>query len=161
MPPVRTGLGIQRDDGIGEELVARILATFGGIRRCRRASSDDKLVKFRVIDHGIPDTAATLGLLIPPIAPGLRRHFIELTVLRLVRIAWNRIEAPQVFPGPRINRIHVTAIKAHISTGVADEYLISPNARCTGDHVVLFAIAGFGLPSLNSGCLIDCDKPAV
>ena len=161
MPPVGTGLGIQGDDGICEEFVARVLASFCRIRRRRRPGSDNKLVQIGVVDHGIPDAAAALGLLIPPFAPGLRRHFIEFAVLRLARVARNRVEAPQVFPGIRINGIHMTAIEAHISAGVANEDLASPNARRTTDHVVLFSIAGFSLPSLDPGNLIDCDEPTV
>ena len=161
MPPVLTGLSIQGDDGTREQLVARAFAPFRRIRRGGRAGSDDELVQFGVVHHGVPDAAAALGLLIPAFAPGLQRHLVQFTVLRLARVARNRVETPQVFAGLCIHGIHVTAIEAHITAGVTDEDLVSPNARRAGNHVVPLAIAGFSLPSLDPGRLIDCDKPTI
>src|SRR5205814_4176325 len=133
MPPQLTGVGIDRYEGAGVEIVAiPIVAIVVGIGI---AGSVEHEIERRVVTAGHPDRSATAGRDLG-IGPRLAARLAG---------QWNCIETPQALSAIRIVGIDVAAAR-EVSPGHADNHFIFDDERRCRDGIRILEIAHRYIP---------------
>ena len=147
MPRQLAGRGVQGDDAVGEQIVARPrLAVIDG-RRVADAPVDE-------IELGIEASGDPRGA-----AAGFPRIVLPGVVTELAR-SGNGVETPAQLTGLRIVRGQETA-DAELAAGDADEHRIAHDQRRAGDREAVARSGDLGLPLNFARVRIEGDQPGV
>ena len=164
MPEIFAGVRVKRDDRRQEQIVALVLRPDFAIPRAAVANTDIKLIKFRVIDNGIPDRTAAAKFNIFFAEPGGTGlgcdDIIGGRAVLDPALAGNGIEAPGLFAGGRVIGRDITA-NPIFRTAIADQHPALHDPRRTGDSIGFGLINGYHAPDRFAGLGINCDQPAI
>ena len=159
VPGVGAGVGIDRDDGIEEQVVAAARTARLGHPRCAIGRTEIDQVGLRVIGDAIPNrTAAQLPVQVA--LPGGGRLAHLLVFIRLGRVARHGIKAPQQLAAARVIGRHIAA-HTDLGAAVANDDLAVGHARRTGAGIGLGLIDGDHLPHGLAGLGVERDQAAV
>ena len=122
VPLVLAGVGIERDDGAQEEIIAAAGAADLLVPGRAVAGADQHLVEFRIVGDAVPHRAAA-AMLPPFTVPGLGGHFHGLVLEAVSRVARHHPEAPGLFAGLGIVGRYIAARRAPFGAAVADDDL--------------------------------------
>ena len=160
VPLVFPRIGVERDDGTQEQVVAAVGRTDLLIPRRTVAGADQDLVELRVVGEAVPRVAAAAVL--PPFAgPRLRRHFHRRAFETVGGIARHDPETPRLLAGVRVVGRDVTACGVVLRAAVADEHLAVEDFRCAGDVVTATRVDRHRLPHFFTGVTIQPDEAAI
>src|SRR5690606_2872753 len=159
VPAVFTGVGVERDDGNGEQVVAALRAACRRVPGCTVADTEEHEVGLGVVGHRIPGGSAAPQF--PPVAgPGLGGHAHGVVLEAVGRIAGHRVEAPHELAGFGVIGGDITTVDV-FGAGVADEHLAVGDARSAGDGVVATLVRGDGAPHFLAGGGVERNQAAV
>ena len=160
VPAVLAGVGIQRDDGAEEEVVAAAGAADLPVPGRSVAGADVQRVELGIVGEPVPGVAAAAQF--PPLArPRLGRHGHRLVLEPVRRVARHDVEAPCLLAGFRVVRRHVAARRAVLRTAVAHQHLALEHLGRAGDVELVLRLDRHGAPQLASGGGVDRVQAAV
>jgi len=160
VPRVFAGVGVERDDGRNEQVVAA--AGAAGFLRPREAVAGAEIdeVGFGVVDDGVPDRRAAAELPVLVTVPCLR-GFDEFGLF--VGLGWitgDRVPGPQLLAGLGVEGGDAAA-DVVFGAAVADEDFPVGDARRAGDGVVCAFRHGLHRPDFLAGLAVERDQAAV
>ena len=161
MPDVFARIGVDRDDGGQEQVVALALAAPDRIPQRAVADTDVEQVQLRVVGEGVPGGSAAALLDERAAMPGLLGDLHSLAFGRLVRVAGDGEEAPGLFAGFGIVGGDVAA-HAELGAAVADHDLAIHDPWRARDGVAAFlVVAGVDRPDAFTCLGVDGFEAAV
>src|SRR5580692_2208112 len=159
VPNVFAGVGFERDDRAGEQIVFSFWAPGAAVPRSPVAGPDVEQVELGVVDDGVPDGAACAEL--PPFAaPAFCSLFECRAFERFCGIARNGVEAPRELARFGVVSGDVTA-HAHLCAAVADENFAFDDPWSSCDRVAIFVIDGKSFPDGFSRGGVESDEAAI
>src|SRR5690606_36836186 len=133
VPPLElAGVDVEHDDGVAVEVVAEPDAAVPV--RCGIAGAPEREIRHRVVGPGVPHRGPA----------GLPRIAGRRLVARLAG-PWDRIEAPHLLAGLRVERGDVCA-DAHVAAGRADDHLVLDDVWRHRDREALGRLRDLRLP---------------
>ena len=160
VPHITAIVRLEGDNRGQKQVIAAIRAANLPVPGRAVADPDVQEIEFRVVRHGVPDSAAAANH--PPLTapPGLGGPLEGVIFETVGRIARHRVKAPGHLAVIQVVGADITAHTV-LAAAIADEQLVLDDARRAGNGVGPLGVGGLHLPTHRAIRRIQADQATV